>query len=78
MRVPNLMSTDLLNRAKTRCPECLAPIYLGRNMVVSTLLNCPECHTLLEVTSLDSFEVDYVLDDEPNDGQLPEDSYYEQ
>ncbi len=58
------MSTDLLNRAKTRCPECLAPIYLGRNMVLSTLLNCPECHTLLEVTNLDAFQVDYVIEDD--------------
>jgi lysine biosynthesis protein LysW len=56
-----------LNRQKTRCPECLAPIYLKDNAELWDPITCPECHTSLEVVSLRPLALDYMAEDEDQD-----------
>jgi len=58
------MLPEHLDRIKTRCPECLAPIYLKVEVKLWTPLNCPECHTLLEVAALDPPELDYIIEED--------------
>lgn len=54
---------------RTRCPECLAPIGLKQSIKLWEPVTCPECHTMLEVTSLDPPTLDYLphpdWDDDP-------------
>jgi lysine biosynthesis protein LysW len=56
------------NRQKTRCPECLAPIYLKDNAEMWDPVSCPECHMSLEVVSLRPLILDYMADEEEDEG----------
>jgi lysine biosynthesis protein LysW len=47
-----------------RCPGCGNPIRLGGDVKLGALITCPECHWLLEVTSLNPPELKYALRDE--------------
>ena len=64
MKRNNFMLSEHMNRIKTRCLECLAPIYLKPDVTVWTPLNCPECHTLLEVISLAPPELGYIIEED--------------
>jgi lysine biosynthesis protein LysW len=55
------------NRQKTRCPECLAPIYLKDDAELWDPITCPECHTSLEVVSLRPLALDYMAEEEGED-----------
>lgn len=48
------------NHTKTRCPECLAPIYLDQHTQQWAALDCPECHISLWVVSLYPACLDYL------------------
>ncbi len=50
-------------RFKSRCPECLATIWLKEGMELRNPITCPECHNALEVTGLHPPEVDYISSD---------------
>ncbi len=47
-------------RQKTRCPECLAPIWLKDSPEAWDPVTCPECHTSLEVISTHPLTLDYM------------------
>jgi lysine biosynthesis protein LysW len=47
-------------RLKTRCPECLAPIWLKQTVELWHPVTCPECHMALEVVSLLPLTLDYM------------------
>lgn len=53
-------------RQKIRCPECLAPIWLRSAIELWEPVMCPECHTALEVVSVQPLALDYIAteDDE--------------
>ena len=46
---------------KAYCPNCDAVINKD-NPQVGAMVTCPECHTELEIISIDLFEVDFPLD----------------
>jgi len=50
-------------RQKTRCPECLAPIWVKDSIEMWDPVTCPECHAQLQVVRLRPLELDY-MDDE--------------
>ncbi len=71
------MSQNLSSRRlKTRCPECLAAIWLKESVEMWDPVTCPECHTALEVVSLRPLTLDY-LDDwgEDVDEELDEEEW---
>ena len=45
---------------KTRCPECLAPIWLSEDVLLWYPITCPECHTALEVVDLQPLQLGYM------------------
>lgn len=71
------MGRTQLHRQKTRCPECLAPIFLKRDAELWSPITCPECHTSLEVVSLQPLMLDYLIDDEAEDDWDEEYDYEE-
>lgn len=48
----------------TQCPECDGTIVFGTKMKLGKSIECPECGVMLEVISLNPFELDYALGDE--------------
>lgn len=49
----------------TQCPECDGTIVFGtKKMKLGKSIECPECGVMLEVISLNPFELDYALGDE--------------
>ena len=54
------MDDEMIFRRKVRCPECLAPIWLRDNVTLWSPVTCQECHTALEVVSLNPLELDYM------------------
>ncbi len=48
----------------TRCPDCDGAIVFGTKMKLGKSIECPECGVMLEVISLNPFELDYALGDE--------------
>ena len=62
-----MVSRDIGGRKKTRCPECLAPIWLKEDSDLWDPITCPECHTALEITNLDPLTVDYMQSDDDED-----------
>jgi lysine biosynthesis protein LysW len=54
------VSQDPSTKIKVRCPECLAPIYLKREVELWDPVTCPECHTALEVVNLRPLQLDYM------------------
>lgn len=61
------------SRIKVRCPECLAAIWLKETVEQWDPVTCPECHTALEVTSLDPPALGYMpaWDDPLDDDEEP-------
>jgi lysine biosynthesis protein LysW len=53
-----------IGRQKTRCPECLAAIWLKDTVELWDPITCPECHSSLEVVSLRPLKLDYLLEAE--------------
>jgi lysine biosynthesis protein LysW len=47
-----------------RCPQCASAIALSKEMQPGDLIECQGCGTMLEVMSLNPFELDYALEDE--------------
>ncbi len=58
------MGRQQTGRQKTRCPECLAVIWLKDSAELWDPVTCPECHSSLEVVSLRPLRLDYMPDDE--------------
>ncbi len=58
---------------KTRCPECLARIWLKSNARLWDPVTCPECHTSLEVIALHPPTLGY-MPAEPDAEGWPEDN----
>jgi lysine biosynthesis protein LysW len=67
------MGRTQLNRQKVRCPECLAPIYLKDDAELWDPITCPECHTSLEIVSLEPLMLDYMAKEEDEDDWDDED-----
>ncbi|MCC6904781.1 MAG: hypothetical protein IT326_02995 [Anaerolineae bacterium] len=59
---------------KVRCPECLAPIWVRESIAQWAPVTCPECHTALEVISLNPPVLDYLqagIDHDDSDHSIP-------
>jgi len=54
------MSRTVSRMLKGFCPDCDAPITIGRHVDVGSRLDCPRCGVELEVLSLSPFELDYA------------------
>jgi lysine biosynthesis protein LysW len=55
-----MMGRSNSNRYKTRCPECLAAITLKDDIELWDPINCPDCHTILQVIRLHPVKLDYM------------------
>lgn len=64
-------------RQKTRCPECLAPIWLKDGVELWDPVTCPECHSSLEVVSLRPLKLDYMPEEEDEPQWEDEEEYEE-
>ncbi len=62
-----------LGRQKTRCPECLAPIWLRDDIERWYPVTCPECHTALHVISVRPVVLDYLPDLSEDDAETEAD-----
>lgn len=51
------------------CPECEAPIALGKDVIKGELIVCPDCGAELEVISVDPPEVDLAPEEEEDWGE---------
>lgn len=51
------------SRNKTRCPECLISIALKDDIELWDPINCPDCHTILQVIRLHPVKLDYMDSD---------------
>lgn len=51
------------NKVRARCPSCSAWVGLRDTAEVWDLVNCPECHTRLEIVELRPPTLDYAHDD---------------
>ncbi len=60
-------------RQKTRCPECLASIWLKDGIELWDPVTCPECHSSLEVVSVRPLKVDYMPEEEDDLAWIDED-----
>lgn len=62
---------------KVRCPECLAPLWLPRDIRLWWPITCLECHTALEVISTDPLVVDYMTALDEADGEASDGESYD-
>jgi lysine biosynthesis protein LysW len=67
------MGRETGSRLKTRCPECLAAVWLKDSVEQWDPVTCPECHTALEVTSLRPLTLDYMNEWDDDDDDLFDD-----
>jgi lysine biosynthesis protein LysW len=61
------------SKLRARCPSCSSWVNLRDAVEVWDVVNCPECHTLLEVIDLRPPTLDYAQDDTWEDEDWEED-----
>ena len=51
------------------CPECVAELNLGDDVVKSEIMSCEECGAELEITSLDPLKLEMAPEEEEDWGE---------